>query len=181
MTIELITGGLAILLMSKLLVPNLINKPGDHAIGCIWSKDYTYKSILSGLILGFILLLFSGGNTYPKFVSDFSLNKSFELVCMILSILLLAPIIEEFLFRGVLYAGFVNTWSKDISSVLITTIFVLIHLPAVEFKVIPLFSILALAITTLIFRKKSGNIGPSIMVHFSYNLVVLSFVFIKNF
>lgn len=180
MAVEFLAGGLAILLMTKLFASNLLKVPGDHGVGWVWSGyNYLWKAFIAGTSLGLIMLLFSEGNIYPTFINNKSTTKGFELLWMIISILLFAPIIEEYLFRGILYAGFTNSWNKDLSSILITILFVLMHLPAADYKIIPLFSILVLALITLIFRRKSGVLAPSIMVHFSYNLIIVCFVLIK--
>jgi membrane protease YdiL (CAAX protease family) len=90
---------------------------------------------------------------------------------------LIAPPIEDFLFRGVLYAGFEKTWGRTISVLLVTVTFVLLHLPETRSYWPALVAIAIMALALAAFRIRSGSIGPAIMLHAYYNLGLAMMVF----
>lgn len=94
-----------------------------------------------------------------------------RLVWLILA-LLLAPPIEELLFRGVLYGGYRLSLGPKKAAALVTLIFCLLHVPEVLHFPVAMLGIAGLALTALWMRLRASAIGAAIAVHFSYNGVL---------
>ena len=86
--------------------------------------------------------------------------------------LLLAPPIEELLFRGVLYGGYRRSLGAPAAAALTTSIFVILHVSEIVYYPPAALGIASLALVALWFRLRSAAIGPAIAVHFGYNLVI---------
>jgi len=86
--------------------------------------------------------------------------------------LILAPPIEELLFRGVLYGGYCKAIGAKGAAILTTCIFGVLHITEVIYSVLAALGILALAVAALWMRLRSGAIGPAVACHFAYNAVV---------
>ncbi|HYK05644.1 MAG TPA: CPBP family glutamic-type intramembrane protease [Thermoanaerobaculia bacterium] len=84
-----------------------------------------------------------------------------------------APLVEEFLFRGLLFKGFSASWGVVGGGAMVTILFVLLHL----FETINYWpatlAIVTLAIAALIVRIRSGSLVPPVALHFAYNAVVV--------
>ena len=80
--------------------------------------------------------------------------------------------IEELLFRGVLYGGYRQSLGPRKAAVLVTLIFCLLHVPEVLHLPVAMLGIAGLALTALWMRLRASAIGPAIAVHFSYNGVL---------
>jgi membrane protease YdiL (CAAX protease family) len=93
---------------------------------------------------------------------------------------LIAPPIEEFLFRGALYAGFEKTWGRSRSILLVTVTFVLLHLSETRSYWPALVAIAIMAMALAAVRIRSGSIGPGIMLHAYYNLGLVLMVFASS-
>ena len=101
----------------------------------------------------------------------------FQQVVLAVLAVFIAPVIEEFLFRGALLAGFEQSMGRPRAVVLVTTAFVLLHLPEVRHYAPAMIAITGLALLLMGVRLKTGSIGPSIVLHSCYNLgLVLTFV-----
>jgi membrane protease YdiL (CAAX protease family) len=72
-----------------------------------------------------------------------------------------APVLEELLFRGVLFSG-------------LPVVFVLLHYSEVAGYIPALAAISTLAVLTLRIRLRTGSIGPAIAAHFGYNLTIVA-------
>jgi membrane protease YdiL (CAAX protease family) len=86
--------------------------------------------------------------------------------------LVLAPLIEEPLFRGVLYGGYRNSFGPVRAAVLTTSIFLLLHITEMIHFLPSMLGVLGLAIAALWIRLRSSAIGPAVAVHFGYNAVL---------
>ena len=88
------------------------------------------------------------------------------------TVMLWAPLIEELLFRGVLYGGYRRSFGPTRAALLTTLIFWALHMT--EFIRFPLaaFAIAAMAVVALWMRLRSSAIGPAVAAHFSYNSVL---------
>jgi membrane protease YdiL (CAAX protease family) len=95
-----------------------------------------------------------------------------QLVWIMLA-LVLAPPIEELLFRGVLYGGYRKSFGASTAAVLTTGIFVVLHLTETIHFPPATISVTGLAVAALWFRLRTAAIGPAVTVHFGYNLVAV--------
>ncbi len=87
---------------------------------------------------------------------------------------LVAPFVEEFIFRGFLYRGFSQSWGKIIAAIVVSTLFVLIHTTMLQLGSSFVISILiVIAVLLLFVREISGSLIPSILLHQSYNIGLL--------
>jgi membrane protease YdiL (CAAX protease family) len=92
---------------------------------------------------------------------------------------LLAPPIEEFLFRGLLLKGLSTSWGRGVAYVLVTICFVVSHLFETYHYLPALIGITLLAMATLIARVKSASIVPAISVHSTYNLILVLWAYTR--
>lgn len=93
-----------------------------------------------------------------------------------ISLGLLAPFIEEVLFRGVLLQSFLASWPRPPASIVAATItgllFIAMHLEEIVPVPIALVGIGGLAAATTVYAMKRTVTG-SIGIHLAYNLVVI--------
>jgi CAAX protease family protein len=107
-------------------------------------------------------------------------NGGFPRVLLAILGVLIAPPVEEFLFRGVLYAGFMKTWGRTRSILLVTVTFVLLHLFETRSYWPALVAIAIMALALAAVRIRSGSIGPGIILHAYYNLGLVLIVFASS-
>jgi len=86
--------------------------------------------------------------------------------------LLVAPVVEELLFRGVVYGGYRSSYGPVRAALLTTTVFWLLHLTEMIYFWPSMIGVAGLAIAALWFRLRSAAIGPAVAVHFGYNAVL---------
>jgi membrane protease YdiL (CAAX protease family) len=91
----------------------------------------------------------------------------------ILVVVVLGPVTEEMLFRGILFGGFQKSFGRIAAIILTTVLFIAIHLPGLTYYAPTILAIGALAGAALWLRLRFGAIGPAIAVHASYNLMVV--------
>jgi membrane protease YdiL (CAAX protease family) len=94
----------------------------------------------------------------------------------IVGALVLAPPIEEFLFRGALFEGLRRSWGLWLSGTAVTVLFVALHLPELWHYWPAVLGLTLAAVTMLITRLRSGSLGPPVAVHFFYNLTIVGAV-----
>lgn len=91
--------------------------------------------------------------------------------------LLLAPPIEEFLFRGLLFEGFRQSWGAVRSGVVVTAVFLLLHLAESWFYWPAMLGLTVVAILLLVTRVWTDSLAPPMALHFFYNLTLAALVF----
>lgn len=97
--------------------------------------------------------------------------SSSTLLAWMISAVLLAPPIEELMFRGALLGGLARTWNIRSAALISGTTFWLMHGPEfVHWPAAVAIGLLTILCTWL--RVRSGSLGPSIAAHFGYNLVL---------
>jgi membrane protease YdiL (CAAX protease family) len=91
--------------------------------------------------------------------------------------LLIAPVVEETIFRGYLYPLFAKSFGVGSSIVLTGILFGIVHGPRLgwDWRVISTFTIVGLILTLV--RAKSGTVVSSFCLHLGYNSVLV-FAFI---
>lgn len=104
-------------------------------------------------------------------------SSDWSLLLWVFSVLLIAPVVEELLFRSVLLQGFLQSWPSAPASYLAISItlfgFTALHFQ--EFVAFPFaaVAILSMAVAATYYRLKTDNLFAAVTVHFCYNLMLV--------
>jgi membrane protease YdiL (CAAX protease family) len=91
--------------------------------------------------------------------------------------LAIAPPVEEFVFRGVLFTGLSRSWSVGASGMLVTLLFVATHLTEAWGYAPAIVCITAVGTAALIARILTKSLAPAVALHAGYNLVLVVSVY----
>ncbi len=80
-----------------------------------------------------------------------------------------APLVEEVIYRGLLYSAFQRTFGNVTAIFLVTFLFALVHVPQYypDFVSISMICLVSLVLTLI--RAQTGNLLPCIALHFVFN------------
>ena len=90
--------------------------------------------------------------------------------------LAISPPLEEFLFRGVLLAGFASAWGIGAAAVLSTLLFTALHVTELSAYPPATFGIVSMSAVAIALRVRTGSLAPPIAAHFGYNLALAALV-----
>lgn len=91
--------------------------------------------------------------------------------------IVIAPPIEEFLFRGVLFTGFSRTWGPLVAGTIVTALFVAMHVTEAWGSVVAMLAIATVGVATLLMRISTGSLVPAIALHCAYNAAISASIF----
>jgi hypothetical protein len=87
--------------------------------------------------------------------------------------ILVAPLMEELLFRGFLYPALAR-WTGTVVSVIITaSAFTLLHGAQLGYSWAPLLLIFVVGITLTVTRARTNSVATCVIVHMTYNFILL--------
>ena len=84
-----------------------------------------------------------------------------------------APPVEEFVFRGVLLTGFRRSWGLAPAGVFVSVLFVAIHFSEIANTGAAIVGVALVTGATLIARLAGRSLAPAIALHASYNLALV--------
>lgn len=94
--------------------------------------------------------------------------------------LVFAPFVEEFFFRGLLFAGFARSWGSRAGAIIVTVLFIAMHLFE-TFRYWPaIVAVTLLAIGAMAARRLTDSLAPAMTFHAGYNLVIVVMAFIAQ-
>lgn len=94
-------------------------------------------------------------------------------IALVLFAVVYAPIVEEYIFRGVLFAGFRRSWGVWPAAIVVTLLFTGLH-AADKLDYLPGFAMVFLmGAVALYLRIRYKSLLPAIAMHFVYNLSLL--------
>ena len=130
-------------------------------------------ALLLPLVIGLNALLFPRAGVTQSVLLVFDQARVWMRVLLTALIVLLAPFVEELLFRGVLLAGFSERMPLRRAVALSVLLFAIAHLPDTggHWQVLPGLIVLALGLSWL--RLRSGSLLPGYAAHALYNASVL--------
>ena len=174
-----VAGGVAMVSVAFFTVRSELTNA--EATGAAWSLG-SLKQGAFGFVIGLLISLcyvcftiIFGPETDPDSVgplAKMSLTPGIPQYLWILATLVLAPPIEELLFRGILYGGFRKSFGAIWAAVLSSAIFVLLHATEFVYCWPAVFGIAGFAAAALWMRLRSKAIGPAIAAHFAFNLII---------
>jgi membrane protease YdiL (CAAX protease family) len=181
---SLIVGGLAVLLVLRSWRKRLGARALADLLGLSRSRP---RQVTNGILAGAALALFilpvmglvADPAEPPDVMTQLAGSSSAALRAWVLSAVLLAPPIEELMFRGVLLGGLAATWNIRAAAVISGATFWLMHGPEfVHWPAAVAIGLLTILATWL--RVRSRSLGPSIGAHFGYNLVLATVVWLAT-
>jgi membrane protease YdiL (CAAX protease family) len=80
-----------------------------------------------------------------------------------------APLVEEVVYRGILYSAFQRAFGSSFSIAIVTVLFAAVHFPQYwpSYSTLFLLTLLSLVLTTI--RARTGNLLPCIILHTAFN------------
>lgn len=124
------------------------------------------------LLIGFFVIAYAIGSYFPEQENDLTrILKSSRTAVYIVAFLatFTAPIVEEVIYRGILYSALQRTLGMAFAVVLVTFLFALVHVPQYWPSYSTIFLLTLLSLTLTLIRARTGNLLPCIIFHFIFN------------
>jgi uncharacterized protein len=84
-----------------------------------------------------------------------------------------APLVEEVVYRGVLYSAFQRRFGIILAVIFVTVLFTIVHVPQYSLNNVPdyasVITLLLLSLTLTLIRVRTGNLLPCIVLHTVFN------------
>ena len=175
-----IISGYAVLMVTRWLARDVMTDGEITGLG--WAKSSPLRC-LAGAALGVVicccttfLVITLFPNLEPEAGGPFEdmLNQGgVMLLLLIILALVLAPLVEEFLFRGVMLAGFTRSFGFPVAVFFCTSLFVLLHFDAILRYTPAVIPLTAISLALVFVRVKFKSLWPAIAAHFGYNCMAL--------
>jgi membrane protease YdiL (CAAX protease family) len=173
----ILLGGLAVYVVARAYLRFEAPEAPLARVGLVRSGP---KAILAGAAIGVAIALFFMLVVQGLFPPGEDARGPLEVaasapgwprIVFVLIAVVLAPVIEEFLFRGVMFTGMSRSWGPVKAGLVVTLLFGLLHVFDVA-GYWPSLGVVTLAgLAMLLMRLKTGSLLPSIALHTSFNLV----------
>jgi uncharacterized protein len=124
------------------------------------------------ILIGFMLTASVVAGYFPEKDNDLMrILQSSRTVAYLVAFLatFTAPLVEEVVYRGVLYSAFQRTFSVPAAFLLVTALFALVHVPQYYPSYSTIFLLALLSVTLTAVRVRSKNLLPCIILHTLFN------------
>jgi membrane protease YdiL (CAAX protease family) len=143
-------------------------------------------AVVAGLaapLLGTLLTqLLAHGHTVTQDIQQLGNSTPLGLrLPLVLMVVIVGPLVEELLFRGVLLSALLQRWRTGWAVLISSLAFALVHLPGLQYQwyALPELALLALVLAWL--RLRSGSIWPGVVAHGVNNVLgVLAWFVVIN-
>lgn len=92
-----------------------------------------------------------------------------------------APIVEEVVYRGILYSAFQRTFNRAFAVISVTVIFTLVHVSQYSPDFGAIISLCLLSFLITLVRAKTDNLLPCIAIHLAFNGIQSILLIIQQF
>ncbi len=165
------------------LVTRFGKRPFFRGLGWSWSGRFGLWPCIGLGIALFILANFTahflgGGKTTPI---DQLINSSLAARYLISFLAVAtAPVVEEFVYRGVLYAPLQRLVGVPGAVILVLALFTIIHVPQYlpNFGIIAAIGLLSIALTLI--RAYSKRLLPCVVIHFVFNGIQAGYLVLQS-
>jgi membrane protease YdiL (CAAX protease family) len=158
------------LLVTWYVVTNFRKFPFKQTLG--WQSGGMVWWHYVVILVGFLALMIAVGMLVPEQENDLlRILKSSKWALYTIAVLAVftAPLVEEVVYRGILYSAFQRSVGTFAAVGLVTFLFALVHVPQYwpSFSTIFLLTLLSLILTLI--RVYTGNLLPCIILHTMFN------------
>ncbi len=162
------------LLMCWLVVTALGRRPFWRTLGWEWHPQFKWVHAV-----GLAFLMIGAAFLFERFLPhrETELEKLLKLslsvrVMVAALAVLTAPLVEEVVYRGVLYTGIERDWGKGAGIVAVTILFALVHVPQYRQSYAAVAAIVSLSLVLTLIRAWTGKLLPCVAAHLVYNGVM---------
>jgi CAAX protease family protein len=168
-----IPAHLLILLICWLVVTSSGRRPFLRTLGWEWYPQFKWVHAVGlGFLMFGLAIVFQ--KLLPHRETDFEkilrLGYSVRVMIAILAVVT-APLVEEVVYRGVLYGGIERAHGKVAAVVAVTFLFALVHAQQYWGSVATLAAILSLSLVLTLLRAWTGKLLPCVATHLVYNAI----------
>ncbi len=173
----LVIGGLAVLWLTRRMLRG--DAEGLRRVG--W-RAATRRSQVAAALAGLAFGIFYAGFVVRFFppppevksgpIAQAISEGGWKLYVWIVMAIAIAPPVEEFVFRGALWTGFERSWGPIGAGIVVTALFVCMHLLESGRYPPAIAAIATLGAACIVARVLSGSLVPPIAMHMAYNAVI---------
>jgi len=146
-------------------------RPFFRTLGWGWHPQFKWVHAV-----GLALLMMGVGIVLEKLLphKETDLEKLLKLgaairVSVAILAVVTAPLVEEVIYRGVLYSGVERMWGKGLGIAVVTFLFALVHVPQYWGSYAALTAIVSLSLVLTALRAWTGRLLPCVATHLIYN------------
>lgn len=175
-----IASAIGPLIVAWIMVPGRVQMTGKDGVGLAFDQPgWSSLGLLVGLALGAAaagtMLFLVQGHTGAELYSPFAPYNTvqygaLQFGLLFLSLVIVAPLVEELLFRGFFLGCLRGACGAILAAVIVSVAFVLIHRPDTWLHVAALT---AVAVGTAWLRLRTGSLSAPMALHAGYNFAVL--------
>lgn len=181
--VGLIVGGIVVYWLAGRLVERAGEVDRFEPFG--WKRStasFIVAAAVIGAVMGALYLMALAAFPPPKGVEPGLLGRAaagggWALFAWSFLAIVVAPPIEEFLFRGLLFTGFARTWGPLVAGIIVTALFVVMHATEAWGSVIAMLAIATVGVATLLLRIRARSLVPAIALHCAYNVAISASIF----
>ncbi len=167
---------LPIHLLTFAMVWALVTRLGKHpflkSIGWEWpSPSWRWISVLLGVVLfgAAVAVTKIVGADKPTQLEQIVNSSIAARYAIAFLAVFTAPFVEEFIYRGVLFAALQRITGAVVAGIATLALFTLIHVPQYWPNIGVLAAVAFLSVALTVVRAKSGRLLPCVVIHFVFN------------
>jgi membrane protease YdiL (CAAX protease family) len=146
-------------------------RPFWRTLGFTWGERvgvWTSIGLAVGLlILGIVISYFIGGE--PTSIDQIINSSTTSRYALALLAATTAPLVEELVYRGVLYSALQKTAGMVWAVVIVSSLFTLVHVVQYYNNLGVIAAIFVLSLSLTLVRALSGRLLPCVVIHFIFN------------
>lgn len=159
------------LLLCWLVITNRGRRPFREAVGWFWHPQFRW---VHAVAIAFLMLgvAYTLEKLLPHRETDMErllrMGPSIRYLVAALAVLT-APLVEELVYRSILYTGIERRYGVAAAVLIVTSLFALVHVPQYWGSVAAITAILTLSLALTTIRAFTGRILPCVAIHLVYN------------
>lgn len=156
---------------SWMFISRLGRKPFLKTLGWHWHPQFKWQHAMALAMLMFgVAVALSKLLPHQETDMDKILKMGFVIRAMVAVLaVLVAPLVEEIVYRGVVYSTVERLGGKAAGVITVTAIFALVHVPQYWGSVAAITAIVTLSLVLTLLRAWTGSLLPCVVMHLAYN------------
>jgi hypothetical protein len=169
------------LVLCQMLVTDRGRRPFWQTLGWGWHPQF---KLVHAAALAILMLAVGAGLEQVLPHRETQLDRLLAIsapvrVAVALLAVLVAPLVEETVYRGILYSGLERARGPVVAVVLVTLLFWGVHVPQYWQSPATLAAMLALSVMLTLLRAATGKLLPCVATHLVFNGIQAAFIVVR--